>query len=55
MAKRTLDTAPMVGKNLKSERDVVRGHRGEPKPAKKVSQQVESEPVTDWVPPNGDR
>jgi len=52
MAKRNLDSAPLVGKNQQTERNVVQGGRRPPKVKKPPKQTVDSDPVTDWVPPN---
>lgn len=50
--KRTLDSAPVVGKTQQTERNVVQ--RGRPYPKKKPvpSMQVDDEPTTDWQSPN---
>ena len=55
MAKRNLDTAPLVSKTLKTERNVVQGGRKPPQTKKPPKQTVDSEPVSDWVSPNGNR
>lgn len=50
--KRNLDSAPMVGKTQKTERNVVQGGQRPPKKKTPPPQQVSSEPVTDWQSPN---
>lgn len=55
MTKRNLDSAPLVGKNQKTERNIVQGGRGFKNPKKPPKQTVDSDPVSDWVPPNGGR
>lgn len=52
MAKRNLDTAPLVGKTQQTERNVVQGGRRFKKPKTPPKQTVDSAPVVDWVPTN---